>query len=73
MSLKEFPKSVCNLKNLIYLNIVGNCFSFLPDEIGNLVLLKEFFIGDTVLGTKHFSAHCLKTFPESFGKKKKFF
>ena len=33
---REFPLQICNLKNLIYLNLSENPIKYIPSEIGNV-------------------------------------
>lgn len=45
-NLKEFPKDICYLVNLKYLNLHSNNIKFLPEEFGNLVHLIDLNVSD---------------------------
>ncbi len=48
--LKKIPKNINNLENLVYLNISNNYdLTEIPDELGQLVKLKELNVSDTNL------------------------
>ena len=47
--LKNMPRSICALKNLKILNLLGNGLTFLPSEIGQLSNLRSLCLGDNDL------------------------
>jgi Leucine-rich repeat (LRR) protein/uncharacterized protein YeeX (DUF496 family) len=45
-NLKTLPDSICNLKNLAKLSVIGLTLEKLPDSIGSLSSLKELYLND---------------------------
>eukprot|EP01091_Cochliopodium_minus_P016605 TRINITY_DN6279_c0_g1_i1.p1 TRINITY_DN6279_c0_g1~~TRINITY_DN6279_c0_g1_i1.p1 ORF type:complete len:607 (-),score=182.58 TRINITY_DN6279_c0_g1_i1:31-1644(-) len=68
LGLTKMPEGTCSLTNLVHLNVTGNCFSSIDEDIGNLVNLKELLIGENIVGYKNsFLKHRLNTLPSSIG------